>query len=78
MSQPVFLSWLRNYRTGLSRKGRDWSVQVRTGQYRSGQVSTGQDSSGNVLPELTQETKKVLAEPTQETKIKLLELPQET
>ena len=36
------------------------------------------DSSGIVLPELSQETKKVLAEPTQETKIKLPELAQET
>ena len=31
-----------------------------------------------MLPELTQETKKVLAEPTLETKIKLPELVQET
>ena len=63
-----FLSWLRNDRSG----------QVGTGQYRPGQVRTGWDSSGNVLHELTQETKKVLAKPTQETKIKLLELAQET
>ena len=49
-----------------------------TGQDRSEQVRTGWDSSGNVLPELTQETKKGLAEPTQETYIKLPELAQET
>ena len=48
------------------------------GQDRSGQVRADWDSSGNVLPELTQETKKELAEPTQETNIKLPELAQET
>ena len=59
--------------------GQDRSGHVSTGQDRSGNVSTGRDISGNVLPELTQETKKLLAEePTQETKIKLLELAQET
>ena len=57
--------------------GQDRSIQVGTRQYRSGQVRPGRDSSVNVLPELTQETKKVLAEPTQETEKALPELGQE-
>ena len=52
------------------RTGQYRSVQVRTGQDRSEQVRTGRDSSGNVLPELTQETKKLLVKRTQKTKIK--------
>ena len=38
---------------------------------------TGQDSSGNVLPELTQETKIKLPELAQETEKALPELTQE-
>ena len=55
-----------------------FATLVRTGQDRSEKVRKGQDRSGNVLPVLTQETKKLLAEPTQETRMKLPELAQET